>query len=268
MPLVRIDMTEGRSDDELKTLLDTAQECAVDAFEVPERDRYQIVTEHKPGRMILLDTGLGFERTEAAIVVQVFTSPRETTMKEKYCKLMADRLQTNCNLGHDVQSYLWLMTLISLLTAGLSYVVMVSVGLDQPAFWALLIFILNFIPTIGSIVATALPSLYSLLQFGDLWPFLVLLVAIGTIQFLIGNILQPRLAANTLNLSQFVVILSLFIWGAIWGVVGMFLAVPITSIAMIVCSNVPALRSVAIILSGSGQAASGEVMTEAPVQPG
>ena len=98
MPLVRIDMTEGRSDDEIKTLMDTAQDCAVEAFKVPERDRYQIVTEHKPGRMILLDTGLGFERTDAAIVVQVFTSPRDTVMKEKYCQLMADRLQANCDL--------------------------------------------------------------------------------------------------------------------------------------------------------------------------
>lgn len=98
MPLVRIDMTEGRSDDEIKVLMDTVQDCVVSAFEVPERDQYQIVTEHKPGRMILLDTGLGFERTDAAIVVQVFTSPRDTVMKEKYCQLMADRLHANCDL--------------------------------------------------------------------------------------------------------------------------------------------------------------------------
>ncbi|WP_198332337.1 tautomerase family protein [Psychrobacter aquimaris] len=98
MPLVRIDVTEGRSDDELKMLMDTVQDCVVSAFEVPERDRYQIVTEHKPGRMILLDTGLGFERTEAAIVIQVFTSPRATVMKKKFCELMADKLQTHCAL--------------------------------------------------------------------------------------------------------------------------------------------------------------------------
>lgn len=98
MPLVRIDVTEGRSDEALKMLMDTVQECAVAAFEVPERDRYQIVTEHKPGRMILLDTDLGFERTDDAIVVQVFTSPRGTVMKKKFCELMADKLYTNCGL--------------------------------------------------------------------------------------------------------------------------------------------------------------------------
>lgn len=98
MPLVRIDVTEGRNDEELKVLMDTVQECAVSAFKVPERDRYQIITEHKPGRMILLDTGLGFERTDEAIVVQVFTSPRATVMKKQFCELMADKLHTQCGL--------------------------------------------------------------------------------------------------------------------------------------------------------------------------
>lgn len=98
MPLVRIDVTEGRSDEELKVLMDTVQQCVVTAFKVPQRDRYQIVTEHKPGRMVLLDTGLGFERTDNAIVVQVFTSPRATVMKEQFCELMADQLQAKCGL--------------------------------------------------------------------------------------------------------------------------------------------------------------------------
>lgn len=98
MPLLRIDVTEGRSDEALKVLLDTVQECVLSAFKVPERDRYQIVTEHKPGRMILQDTGLGFERTEQAIVVQVFTSPRTTVMKKAFCELMSQKLQENCAL--------------------------------------------------------------------------------------------------------------------------------------------------------------------------
>lgn len=98
MPLIRIDITEGRNDEEIKTLMDTVQECAVDAFEVPKSDRYQIVTEHKPGRMTLLDTGLGFERTEKAVVIQVFTSPRATVMKKKFCELMAKKLHEHCDL--------------------------------------------------------------------------------------------------------------------------------------------------------------------------
>jgi phenylpyruvate tautomerase PptA (4-oxalocrotonate tautomerase family) len=99
MPLIRIDVTEGRSDAEIKTLMETVQDCVLEAFKVPVRDRYQIVTEHKPGRMILLDTGLGFERTNQAIVIQVFTSPRTTVNKTKFYQLLADKLETNCGLN-------------------------------------------------------------------------------------------------------------------------------------------------------------------------
>ena len=99
MPLIRIDITEGRSDAAIKTLMDTVQDCVVEAFKVPVKDRYQIITEHKPGRIILEDTGLGFERTDQAIVIQVFTSPRTTVNKTKFYKLLADNLKEQCNLN-------------------------------------------------------------------------------------------------------------------------------------------------------------------------
>ena len=99
MPLIRIDIQEGRSEEEIKNIMDTVQDCSVEAFQVPVKDRYQIVTEHKPGRMILLDTGLGFERSENAIVIQVFTSPRATINKNKFYSLLSEKLQANCNLA-------------------------------------------------------------------------------------------------------------------------------------------------------------------------
>lgn len=98
MPLVRIDLLEGRSDAEIKTLMDAVQSCVLEAFKVPAKDRYQIVTEHKPGRMILLDTGLGFERSDRAMVIQVFTSPRTTVNKTKFYKLLAEHLEAKCGL--------------------------------------------------------------------------------------------------------------------------------------------------------------------------
>jgi hypothetical protein len=98
MPLIRIDLLEGRSDLEIKTLMDTIQDCVLQAFKVPAKDRYQIVTEHKPGRMILLDTGLGFDRSDQAIVIQVFTSPRTTVNKTKFYKLLAENLEAQCGL--------------------------------------------------------------------------------------------------------------------------------------------------------------------------
>lgn len=152
----------------------------------------------------------------------------------------------------DVQSYMWIMTLMSGLTAGLSYIVMTWIGLEQAAFWAFLIFILNFIPTVGSVIATFFPAMYAFIQFQEFSKPLIVLVLIGIIQFVIGNVLQPRLAGRSLNMSQFVVILSLFVWGAVWGVVGMFLAVPMTAILMIIFSNFETTRPAAVLMSQEG----------------
>lgn len=99
MPLIKIDVTEGRSEAEIKSLMDTIQGCVITAFNVPVKDRYQIMTEHKPGRMVLLDTGLGFERTDQAIVIQVFTSPRPTVNKTKLYRLLVEQLEKNCGLN-------------------------------------------------------------------------------------------------------------------------------------------------------------------------
>ena len=101
MPLLRIDMIEGRSTAEVEALLDTIQSVVVDAFEVPETDRYQIVQEHKPGRMVLLDTGLGFERSDRMVSIQVFTSPRSHDMKMKFYALLAERLEARCGLDRS-----------------------------------------------------------------------------------------------------------------------------------------------------------------------
>jgi predicted PurR-regulated permease PerM len=156
-------------------------------------------------------------------------------------------------IASDIQNYMWIMTLVSGMTAGLSYLVMSWMGLGQPGFWAFLIFALNFIPTIGSILGTLLPAVYALVQFQALSPVITLLLLIGVIQFVLGNVVQPRMAGQSLNMSQLVVILSLFVWGAIWGITGMFLAVPLTSILMLVLSNFEATRPAAILLSREGR---------------
>ncbi len=94
-------MIEGRSDEDLQNLLDTIQSCVVEAFGVPETDRYQIVHEHKPGRMVFLDTGLGFTRSDRMISIQFFTSPRTHVEKITIYKLLSDRLEKDCGLDPD-----------------------------------------------------------------------------------------------------------------------------------------------------------------------
>lgn len=156
-------------------------------------------------------------------------------------------------IDSDIQTYFGVKTLVSLVTALLSYGVMVAVGLDLAAFWALLVFILNFIPTIGSIIATILPSLLALIQYESLMPFVVVLVGITIIQQLMGSFLEPNILGMTLNLSPLVVVLSLILWSMLWGVVGMFLCVPITVIFVLIMANFPSTRWVALLLSKNGK---------------
>ena len=153
----------------------------------------------------------------------------------------------------SMSSYISLKSLISLLTTTLSYFILLGVGIDSPLFWAFLIFIFNFIPSVGPILGTVLPALFSLLQFGDFVPFLVILFGVGTVAVLVGSLVEPKLMGNTLNISPLVAILSLAIWGSIWGIIGMLLSVPITVALIIILSQFPQTRSVAILLSERGR---------------
>ncbi len=99
MPLLYFNVLEGRTDAELKTMLDAAHRAMLAAFKVPERDRYQIVNEYKPSRMIVEDTGLGLPRTDKVVVVQVVSRPRGKKAKQKFYKLLVEELQKSCGIA-------------------------------------------------------------------------------------------------------------------------------------------------------------------------
>ena len=99
MPLLYFNVLEGRTDAELKTMLDAAHRAMLAAFKVPERDRYQIVNEHKASHMIVEDTGLGIPRTDKVVVVQVVTRPRGKKLKQKFYKLLTEELQKSCGIA-------------------------------------------------------------------------------------------------------------------------------------------------------------------------
>ncbi len=127
------------------------------------------------------------------------------------------------------------------------------IGVDFAFFWAFLIFLLNYIPTIGSLIATFFPATVALLQFGAYTEALLVLIIIGTIQVIVGNVIEPKIMGKSLNISSLVVLLALSFWGTIWGVVGMILSVPITVMLIIVLARFPGTRSVAILLSEDGK---------------
>lgn len=156
------------------------------------------------------------------------------------------------HIVNDTQTYLGLKSLLSIITALASWLIMKWVGVDFAEFWAILIFFLNFIPNIGAIVAIIFPATLAVIQFADWLPFLVVIIGLGTVQFIVGNLIEPRFLGNSLNLSPLVILLALALWGAIWGVLGMFLSVPITVMMMIIFAHFEKTRPIAILLSQDG----------------
>lgn len=153
---------------------------------------------------------------------------------------------------HDMQTYMGIKTLLSLMTSIASWMVMKFVGLDFAEFWALLIFFLNFIPNIGAIIATAFPAVLAIVQFETWLPFLSITIGLSVIQFVVGNLLEPKFLSKSLNLSPLVILISLGLWGSIWGILGMFLSVPITVMLMIIFAHFESTRTIAVMLSKDG----------------
>ena len=163
-------------------------------------------------------------------------------------------LNISQQIGQDVVHFLSIKFFISLATGLLVFLAALIIGLDFPVVWAFLAFVMNFIPTFGSIISTLLTTLFSLLQFyphyGKVIFIFLFMVAVN---FLLGNILEPRIEGERLGLSPFAILVSLALWGYLWGFIGMILAVPMTVIIKIFCENIPYLNIVSTILGSKKQ---------------
>ena len=164
----------------------------------------------------------------------------------------------------SIETYLWTQTVISALITVLTYVSLVALGVKNALFLSALIFVLNYIPTVGSIVAALVPPLFALVQPSmpawvpgappqDTYIYAgIVFAAVSFWQFSIGNFVQPRMMGESLNLSSLVVLLALAVWGVIWGIPGMFLSAPLTVLMMILFAQSPGTRWIAILLSSDG----------------
>lgn len=153
-------------------------------------------------------------------------------------------------IENDVKSYFFIKIIVSLLTAFLSYIIMITFGLNFAIFWTLLIFILNFIPNIWSIIAILFPSLLSFIQ-PDFWIYssLIMISLLITVQMITWNFIEPKMMWNRLNLSPLVIVLALSFWWYLWGIIGMLLSVPLMVIINIILSKFEQTRPIAIFLS-------------------
>lgn len=168
---------------------------------------------------------------------------------DKFSKLNA----TLSKIEWSIARYLGIKTIVSLLTGILSFIILKIVGVHYAVFWAFLIFLLNFIPTIGSLLATIFPAIFCLLQFGEFTQCLMVFFIVGSIQVFIGNFLEPKWMGNSMNISPLIAIIALVFWGAIWGTTGMILSIPITVILIIICSQFQSTKPIAMLLSEKGK---------------
>ena len=154
------------------------------------------------------------------------------------------------SIMQQISRYLSIKFVISLATGVIVALLLRLVGVEFAEVWGIIQFILNFIPTLGSIAIGILVSLYSLVQF---WPqpgpiILTVAIMLGT-NMIIGNILEPKIMGDGLGISPITILLSLTVWGWIWGFAGMVIAIPMMVIIKIVCESIPVLEPVSILLS-------------------
>ena len=203
-----------------------------------------------------LTQGVGY--TFIIIIYLIFILIEEIIFKKKLhyiyqnAKNFEEMKTVMDQMNNSIKRYLTVKTFASFLTALIAYIALLIIGVKYPLLWAFIIFTFNFIPYVGSFVATLLPSIFAALQFNALSYFLWTFLLIQFAQTIVANFIEPRIVGKSLNLSPLVVFVTLTIWGTIWGVLGMVIAVPITSILVIVMAQFPNTRYVAILLSESG----------------
>jgi predicted PurR-regulated permease PerM len=153
-----------------------------------------------------------------------------------------------------LQTYMLVRFGMSVLT-GLGFWLFTAVyGLELQREWGVIAFVLNFIPFIGSFVATLLPTVFAVAQFESLYFGVVVFIGLNLLQFVIGSYIEPRVAGTAISVSPFMVLFAVFFWGMLWGIAGAFIGAPILIALASVCATHPAARPIAILLSADGAA--------------
>jgi predicted PurR-regulated permease PerM len=213
------------------------------------RSRIRLLT------LSLSNSFLSFLRDAVMVVLfVVFLLIEAAFLKEKIDVAFEGRhagqiKKMSADIVMQISRYLSIKFVISLVTGVIVAALLKLVGLEFAVVWGIIQFILNFIPSLGSIACGVAASVFALVQF---WPepapvILVVIIMLVT-NITIGNVLEPKIMGDNLGLSPIVVLLSLMIWGFIWGFAGMILAVPMMVIIKIVCENVTLLEPVSILL--------------------
>jgi AI-2 transport protein TqsA len=206
-----------------------------------------------------LESIFGFAgKTLLVLIMTIFMLIEAPSLKLKIERAFGDdqslRVRTSIeSMTLQIQRYVTTKTLVSLVTGVLTGCITHALEVDFPVIWGAIAFQLNFIPHVGSMIAVVPPSLLALVQYDSPNTAIATFLILSSVQFSIGNIIEPRIMGQTLELSPVVVFISMMFWGWFWGAAGIMLAVPLTAAVRIVCLHVDSLRPFAVIL-GNPQA--------------
>jgi len=193
------------------------------------------------------------------LVYILFMYIEQSTFPKKFSALFPEKNQFSKmryilkSIDDNMKKYMFVKTFISALTAVSSYLLMDYMGLEFAGVWAFIIFIMNYIPTFGTIIAVTLPILYSLITGTDTNQTIMIASGLIGVQILFSNIIEPKMTGKTLNLSTLAILINLVFWGMLWGPVGMFFSVPLLVATFIIASQFDSTRWVAILLSANGE---------------
>lgn len=196
-----------------------------------------------------------------ALIIMIFVLAESGRYAHKFqdvLKAKGPDLTRFQNISRDIQKYLAIKTAVSALTGVLAMIACYVFRIDFPLLWGLVAFLFNYVPAIGSIVAGIPPVLLALILHG-FWPATGVLVCYLAINITIGNFLEPMLLGDRFGISTVIVILSVLVWGFIWGPVGMLLAVPLTMLVKVMLDNSSDFRWISALMGkGIGDAESGD----------
>jgi len=186
------------------------------------------------------------------ILAELDSLPNKTQRAMGNPEQATHTLEIARQINEKIGSYLAAKTLVNIILAFVSYGILIMLGISHPAFWAIIIGLLNYIPYIGSIIAVVFPVTVSLIQFASFGHAAVALVTLMIPQIAVGYYIEPKFLGRSVNLSPFTVLLSLAIWTALWGMMGAILAVPLTAMVMIILAEIPNTRFIAVMMSERG----------------
>lgn len=232
----------------------------IERFDLPADIASQLEITRTIGSTLLSFSGNFMSFVSGFVVVMVFLL--FLLLEKPYTRrkmTMAVRDETTRRLSRvlihitsQIGRYVAVKLFVSSLTAVVVYIAFSIIGVDFPFVWSVLTFLFNFIPSIGSLAITFVSGVFALIQFLPDWnPIIAAFLSMSTAQFLIGNVIDPKMLGDRLNLSPVIILLSLLLWGWLWGTAGLFLAVPLTVAVKIVFENIPGLEAFGILM-GTG----------------